>query len=77
MYNPYMYEDERVTYPRVDVYKRQAQLLSNMGNMLKGIVTSIDEVFIWLNIDYRVENIVQIDNIVNITNRRKEETKRI
>ena len=37
-----------------------------MGNLLKGIVTSIDEVFIWLNIDYRVENIVQIDNIVNM-----------
>ena len=48
------------------VIESLAQLLSNMGNLLKGIVTSIDEVFIWLNIDYRVENIVQIDNIVNM-----------
>lgn len=43
-----------------------AQLLSNMGVLLKNIATNIDEVLIFFNIDYQLKDMAQINNIINM-----------
>ncbi|MEG0452620.1 MAG: AI-2E family transporter [Coprobacillus sp.] len=43
-----------------------AQLLSNMGILLKNIATNIDEVLIFFNIDYQLKDMAQVNNIINM-----------
>lgn len=43
-----------------------AQLLSNMGVLLRNIATNIDELLVFLNIDYQLKDMAQVNSVINM-----------
>lgn len=48
------------------IFESMAQLFNNIGNLLQSIFVNIDEVLAFFNIDYRMEDFVQINSLVNM-----------
>lgn len=48
------------------IFESMTQLFNNIGNLLQNIFVNIDEMFAFFNIDYRMEDFVQINSLVNM-----------